>query len=292
MKAYTLGLYEKAMPRVLTWQEKLLIAKEVGFDFLEISVDETDEKLARLEMTKPERLELLTLSREIGISIDTMCLSGHRKYPLGSSDLRICEKGMEIMEKAIDLAKDLSVRIIQLAGYDVYYEESNPETKKRFMGNLKKSVSLAAKAGVILGFETMETDFMNTVEKAMKYVTLVDSPYLKVYPDIGNLTNAAITYKNDVLEDLILGRGNVVAMHLKETVPGIYREVPYGTGHVDFPTAISCAWNMGVRKFVTEFWDTGNPDWKDDLYFAYDIFTSLLEEKTHEADFLHSTIAF
>ena len=36
---------------------------------------------------------------------------------------------MEIMEKAIQLAEDLGIRIIQLAGYDVYYEESSFETK-------------------------------------------------------------------------------------------------------------------------------------------------------------------
>ena len=41
----------------------------------------------------------------------------------------------------------------------------------------------------------------------MKYVTLVGSPYLNVYPDIGNITNAAKTYENDVLEDLELGKG-------------------------------------------------------------------------------------
>ena len=32
-RAYTLGLYEKAMPSDLTWREKLLTAKEAGFDF-------------------------------------------------------------------------------------------------------------------------------------------------------------------------------------------------------------------------------------------------------------------
>ena len=59
-------------------------------------------------------------------------MSGHRKYPLGSSDPAICERGMEIMDKAIRLADDLGVRIIQLAGYDVYYEESGAETKNGF----------------------------------------------------------------------------------------------------------------------------------------------------------------
>ncbi len=51
---------------------------------------------------------------------NSMCLSGHRKYSLGSSDPKICARGMEIMEKAIRLSEDLGIRIIQLAGYDVY----------------------------------------------------------------------------------------------------------------------------------------------------------------------------
>ena len=54
MKKYTLGLYEKAMPSVLGWDEKLISAREAGFDFVEISIDETDEKLSRLDMTKEE----------------------------------------------------------------------------------------------------------------------------------------------------------------------------------------------------------------------------------------------
>ena len=89
---------------------------------------------------------------------------------------------------------------------------------------------MAAKAGVMMGFETMETEFMNTVEKAMVYVNRVNSPYLNVYPDLGNVTNAAVTYGTDVEEDLETGRGHLAAMHLKETLPGKFREIPFGTG--------------------------------------------------------------
>lgn len=277
-KKYTLGLYEKAMPSELSWKEKLLTAKEAGYDFVEISIDETDAKLSRLEMTAKERADLNRLMLETGVPIRTMCLSGHRKYPLGSSDPEICARGMEIMEQAIRLAEELGVRIIQLAGYDVYYEPSTFETKKRFLENLKKATEMAARAGVVLGFETMENEFMNTVEKAMKYVTLVGSPYLNVYPDIGNITNAAKTYENDVLEDLELGKGHLVAMHMKETVPGKFREIPFGTGHVDFTAAADKAWALGVRKYVTEFWYTGNPAWKEELAFAHDMFKKILDE--------------
>jgi L-ribulose-5-phosphate 3-epimerase len=278
LKAYTLGLYEKSMPAQLSWKEKLIAAKEAGFDFVEISIDETEAKLARLDMSKEERFELVKTMYEVGIPIGTMCLSGHRKYPLGSNDPFIRNKGMSIMEEAISLAQDLGIRIIQLAGYDVYYEESTKETAAYFLKNLNKAVLMAASAGVLLGFETMETEFMNTVEKAMNYVNMVNSTYLNVYPDAGNVTNAALFYNKDVLKDLQCGTGHMVAMHLKETVPGKFREIPFGTGHVDFENMILKAWECGIRKYVTEFWYTGNENWREDLYDANQRMTKILDK--------------
>lgn len=279
MKMYEIGLYEKAMPGELSWREKLLTAKELGYDFVELSVDETDAKLARLDMTGEERLEILKIMNEVGVPFRSMCLSGHRKYPLGSANPATCARGMEIMEKAVQLAADLGIRIIQLAGYDVYYEDSTPETVARFGENLKKATMMAAKAGVMLGFETMETEFMNTVGKAMKYVELVNSPYLGVYPDSGNLKNAAVTYGTDVYEDIRSGAGHTVAMHLKETVPGKFREIHFGTGHVDFRKMIDTAWEIGVRRFVTEMWYVGQDNWKEDIREAHDMMSAILDQK-------------
>lgn len=281
-KNYMLGLYEKAMPEELTWREKLTAAKEAGFDWVEISIDETDKKLARLDWTKEERLDLVRTMYETSVPIRTMCLSGHRKYPLGSSDPAVEERSMEIMEKAIILADDLGIRIIQLAGYDVYYEESTEETKERFARNLRKAVHIAAKYGVLLGFETMENEFMNTVGKAMHYVNLVNSVYLNVYPDGGNITNAAVTYGTDVLRDLRSGEGHITSVHLKETVPGKFREIPFGTGHVDFRSIIGTSWKMGVRKFVTEFWYVGAENWKADLKQASEMMTKILDEQPED----------
>ena len=50
-KEYYLGLYEKSMPNTLSWEEKLKVVKEAGFDYLEMSIDETEEKLARLDQS-------------------------------------------------------------------------------------------------------------------------------------------------------------------------------------------------------------------------------------------------
>lgn len=267
-KKYVLGMYEKAVPATLSWEAKLTAAKTAGYDFVEISIDETEEKLSRLEKGNTEISRLLKAVETTGIPIRSMCLSGHRKYPLGSSDPGTEERSLSIMQGAIDLSLALGIRIIMLAGYDVYYEKSTPETAARFRKNLDRCVEMAEKAGVVLAFETMETPFMNTVAKAMAHVARINSPFLAVYPDIGNITNAALASHASVTDDLASGKGHLVGLHLKETVPGKYRNMMYGEGDVDFPAAIRTAWSLGVRRFVTEFWYLGEKNWEERLSFA------------------------
>ena len=279
LEHYSLGLYEKAIPIGLPFRDKLKAARMAGSDFVELSIDETPQKLARLELGNSGRMGMIQDMHDTGIAFRSMCLSGHRKYPLGSSNKETEARGMEIMKEAIELADDLGIRIIQLAGYDVYYEAGNEDTRRRFAENICKSVEMAAAYGIVLGFETMETEFMNTVEKAMSYVRMADSSFLTVYPDLGNITNAAKTHGIGVEEDIRSGKGHLCAMHLKETKPGVFREVPFGKGHVDFENGIRTAWECGIRRYVTEFWDVGRGGWEDDLKQAADMMRGILDRQ-------------
>ena len=254
MKLYQLGLYEKSMPALLSLPEKLRETGNAGLDYLELSVDESDEKLSRLEWGKGEIGPLKNAVTETGIPIKSICLSAHRLFPLGDPDPDVRRKSLDIMGKALVLASRLGIGIIQIAGYDVYYKDSTEETVRYFAENLEKSVRLAACEGIILAFETMETPFIDTVEKAAYWAGKFPSPYLQIYPDSGNITNAALKYGGSVKDDLEKGKGRIAALHLKESKPGVYRDVPYGEGHVDFMEAVNTAWNMGVRLYVGEFW--------------------------------------
>lgn len=282
MARYALGLYEKAMPGTMTIGDKLECAKECGYDYVELSVDETDEKLARLDWTKEERLALVKEMYRVGLPLRSMCLSGHRKYPFGAKDPEVRKRGMEIMEKAIDLADDLGIRTIQLAGYDAYYEKDQWEgSRQAFLENLTKATEMAAAKGISMGFETMETPFMNTVWKSMFYVNHIDNPWLGVYPDCGNLTNAAVADGSSVTDDLYSGRGHVIAMHLKATKPGLFRDMVFDdpTSHVDFEADIAMAWSLGVRRYVTEMWYLGSEKWKDDIHTANRTMRAILDRQ-------------
>lgn len=257
-KKYRIGIYEKAMPAELGWKERLLAAKEAGFDYLEMSIDETDARMSRLNWSDEEIQELRNIQVETGFPIETICFSAQRKYPLGSGKWE--KEAKELLEKGILFAKKMGIRIIQTQGYDCYYEETSDETtKERFYKNLEEGTMFAAAHSVMLAMETMENDFMNTVEKAMYSVNRIGSPYLQVYPDIGNISNAV----KDVAGDIRRGEGHIAAAHLKETVPGKFREIPYGSGQVNFPEAIAQLYKQGVRRYVAEFWYCGEENWKE-----------------------------
>lgn len=268
MKDYALGLYEKATPAGLSWEERLGAARVCGFDYLEISIDETEERLARLYWPQDRIEQLRRTCYEQQFPIETMCLSGHRKFPLGSRDAAIRKKALEIMARALDLAAGLGVRIIQIAGYDVYYEKGGLDTRGYFVDGMIKCVEMAAGAGVSLGFETMENGFMDTVSKAMVYVNKVRSPYLGLYPDIGNLQNAKVLYGSDLFADLSVGEGHIFAAHLKETKPGIFRNMSFGQGHTAYESCVRLLHSMGVRMYTAEFWHHGRPDYRGTLKAA------------------------
>lgn len=225
--------------------------KNLVLIFFEISIDETDEKLSRLDWDKKKRFELLNAINQTSLPIKSMCLSAHRRFPLGSLNEITSEHGLDIMKKAIDFSVDTGIRIIQLAGYDVYYEEGNEKTKQKFISNLKRAVSMAEKQGVMLAIEVMDSEFINSIQKAMEYVDLINSPWLNVYPDIGNIS----AWGNSFEKDFKCGKGHITGVHIKETKPGVYRDMIFGEGTVDFTKAFSELKKIDYQgPFLIEMW--------------------------------------
>ena len=77
-----------------------------------------------------------------------------------------------------------------------------------------------------------------------------------------------------VLDELECGRGHLFAMHIKETQEGVYRDMHFGTGKVDFVPGIRKALDIGVRLFVAECWHDGCEDWKGQIRSVNDFVRS------------------
>ncbi|MEZ8722689.1 L-ribulose-5-phosphate 3-epimerase [Vibrio pomeroyi] len=267
---HRVGLYEKALPNELSWEDKLATTKELGFDFLEISVDESDERRSRLDWNDEEVYALRRLCEKHGVPLQSMCLSAHRKFPFGSADPVISEQAVIHMEKAISLAYKLGIRTIQLAGYDVYYEPADKVTHQRFIEGMKLSAQLAERSGVMLAVEIMDTDYLNSLSKFEVLSREVNSPYFTAYPDVGNISG----WNYDIVTELKLSKPHITQIHLKDTYKvtdeykGQFRDLVIGDGEVDFNAIFETLKETEcVVPLVIEMW-AQDERWKENILTA------------------------
>jgi L-ribulose-5-phosphate 3-epimerase len=255
-----LGLYEKALPANLEWEARLEMVARAGYDFVEISIDESEARLGRLFWTPSQRAALRAAIANTGVPIMTMCLSGHRKYPLGSASSNVRDKALDILERAIGFAAEIGLAIVQVMGYDVFYEPAYAGTEARFLDGLRQGVRWAGSAGVMLALENTDLEFLDSVQKGLRIIDLLGSPWCQLYPDMGNLAAAGF----DPVQQLRLGAGHLVAVHVKDTKPGLVRGVPFEEGIVPFEKVFRALAEIGFWGPMTvEMWsqldETGNP---------------------------------
>ncbi len=257
MTNHRIGIYEKALPYNTDWNERLSTAREIGFDFVEISIDESAERRARLDWSPSQKAALRKAIADSGVPITTMCLSAHRKYALGSVDPAIRGEGLRIMRNAIDFAVACGVRVIQLAGYYAYYEDNADGAFARYEAGLAQGLEWASAAGVTLGLENVDGTDVRSITDAMRFVKTFSSPYFQIYPDIGNLA----LHGFDVCQELEVGRGHYVGMHVKDTRPGEPRRVPFGAGTTPFVDAFATLLRMNFAgPILIEMWNDDSPN--------------------------------
>lgn len=252
-----LGIYEKAFPVDYSWEQILNTAKLAGYDFVEMSIDESSMRLDRLNWSRAERTDLREAIVNSGVPIWAMGISAHRKFPLGSATPETRQQGFDILKKSIELAVDLGVRVLQVMGYDAFYEPSTADTQARYLEGLRKGVDWASAAGVTLALENGDSLLVDSAGKAMRFVTALNSPWFQVYPDIGNMTAAGY----DPLDELPLTKGHLVGVHVKDTRPGELRGVPIGEGIVRFQETFRLLAQSGFAgPMVMEMWAHLDPD--------------------------------
>ena len=246
-----LGIYEKAL-RPGTIPALLEQADLLEFDFIEMSVDPSPERLERLEWTSAERRALLKEACNSRARVRSICLSANRRFPLGHSESAVRQRGMTILRSAIRLAADLRIPVVQVAGYDTYGEASTSDTISRYIDALADGAELARSADVMLGIENQEEGYVESAARARSVVERISSPYLNIYLDLGN----AVVNGFDVAAELRRAARYLVGLHIKDARRGEPRRVPFGKGAVDFRMAFR---TLGDIKFsgpaMIEMWN-------------------------------------
>ena len=264
----SLGIYEKALrsgPLAVSgsrvdaeaWRVFLDQVPRAGFSFLDLSIDESPEREARLDWDAGQCRTVRRAAEAAGTFIGGICLSLHRRIGPGSADPDVRRRAREVMARGLQVCHDLGVPVIQLAGYYCYYEDPNPDAERWYAQLLADAVPLAARLGVVMGIENVDGDDVTSLTKAMEFVDAVDSPYLQLYPDLGNIAEQGL----DPGVELAAGEGHMVAMHAKDVRPGEPRRVEMGTGVVDWDRSFALLAAQGWSgRLMIEMWNDDAPD--------------------------------
>ena len=254
MSGVEIGIYEKALKWDGSWTSLFAQARRAGFAFVDLSVDETPEREARLHWSGEEREAVLKASRESGVPIGGLCLSVHRRIAPGSANPDVRLRAREVLVEGIDLCADLHIPLLQLAGYFAYYEVNAEDTRRWYVDCLRYGAEYAARRGVALGIENVDGTDIISISAAMEIVEVIGSPWLQLYPDIGNIAEQGL----DMISELRRGDSHMFAIHAKDVRRGEPRRVPMGEGIVD--------WDLAFAELARQGWSGRMmiEQWNDD----------------------------
>lgn len=261
-----LGIYEKSVCMNQSWEDKFKLILDSGYDWFEIAIDGSEERLSRLN-DRTEKLKIRRAAEALDMTLYTMAFTANRYFPLGSEDEAIRLRGIELLNSCIDFAATIGIRIIHIAAYDEVNHPSTIMTAALFRQSIEECVNHAAKRGVVVAFETMDSRFMDCTRKIMEFVHAFDSPWLQAVSDIGNITAMG----NNPVTDIPTGGRHVVAIHIKDTIPTELRRIPFGQGTVDFDACFKTLSELHYQGFlVAEMWCWENPSFHPYIKTARD----------------------
>src|SRR3972149_8978716 len=258
------GLYEKSICSTLSWDDKFSLIKDAGYDYFEIAIDATPEKLSRLE-NREEQLRIRRASESLDTPVYTFAFTANRFYPLGSEDASIRTEGIRLCKRAIDFASFVGARTINIASYDEYEKPRNKNTEGLFLDSLKECVEHASIRGVIISLETMDSPFIDSTKKARSYVRAIDSAYLQIGVDPGNISAMG----HNPITDIPVGGGHIVEVEFKDTRPGVVRDIFFGEGTLDFDGCFRMLHEIQYQGFLAaEMWCHDGPAYHPNIYKA------------------------
>lgn len=258
----TLGIYEKALisndlQTHDDWRRYFSQVPQAGFSFVDLSIDESPARGERLNWDAAICRMVRDAAEAEGTTIGGVCLSIHRRLGPGSADPAMREHAWEAMARGLRVCHDLGVGLVQIAGYYCYYEEPHPDAEHWYGQMLADAIPMASRLGVIMGIENVDGTDVTSIRKAMSFVDQINSPWLQVYPDLGNIAEQGC----DPESELAAGRGHMVAMHAKDVRRGEPRRVDMGTGIVDWDTSFALlkaqSW---TGRLMIEMWNDDAPD--------------------------------
>jgi len=231
------------------------VAKELGFDGIEYCIggDYADSLLWQAD--GPEKLK--AMADKDGVEVASLSPGVFASLHPAAEDSEKRAEGIKIMTHVIEICPRMDTKAILAPMFPADFNEWPDATWQMLIDGLKPLAEITEKHEVVLALETMfNADQMGMV------VDKIDSPYVKVYYDTGNLHNRGY----DVPAELRQLGDRIGMIHAKDT-----DGQALGDGKVDFKGVRDAIHDIGYDGYIvleTPVGDDANADNAKNLAFV------------------------
>ena len=243
------ALQSNMLPKELPDAEKFALAKQCGFEGIELS-----GPLADLAAAK----ELGALAKQAGVPIHSV-VNGWGG-PLSDPRPDRVEKGIASMEVSLRCAQAVGADAVLLVPAVVNEEVGYGEAWERSQKNVRKLLPLAKELQVVIAVENVWNKFLLSPLEFAKYVDEFDDPWLRAYIDVGNMI--LFGFAQDWLRTV--GR-RIVKIHLKDFKRQGSQWTNLLDGDVNWPQVRKALDEIGYRGYLTPELSGGDEAYLTDL---------------------------
>lgn len=253
----SINLWAFPFPDKMSLRECLQLAKDAGFDGIELNYD-LDSELSPKSGT-PEFTEIRKMAEDIGIAISGLCSFLFWPYPLTSNDPAERAKGLELAGKMTQAAHDLGTENLLVVPGAVsipWREDHDPTPNDLCLKRAKESIGqllpLAEQLHVSMNMENIFFNgFLMSPFEMVDFVDSFSSEYVKVHFDTGNI----MEYQHPEHWIPILG-DRIKNVHLKEyTKKGADHSLeafrPLLDGTTNWPAVLEAFEQVGYEDYLT-----------------------------------------
>jgi L-ribulose-5-phosphate 3-epimerase len=253
----SINLWAFPYPERMNLRECLQLAKNAGFDGIELNYDLDNDLSPRA--TPQDLRNIRAMADKIGIAISGLCSFLFWPYPMSSNDAAKRARSLELAGRMIDAAHELGTENLLVVPGAVHIPwrtdhepVPNDVCERRAREAVSKLLPAAEKAGVSLNIENIFFNgFLMTPAEMNAFVDSFKSKHVRVHFDTGNIM--LFQFPEHWIAQL---GGRIKNTHFKEfTKKGTDYSLesfrPLLDGTTDWPAVMEALDKIGYRDYVT-----------------------------------------
>jgi len=171
------GICIGSLPRDWAVEDKFKLAKEAGFDGVEIMSTTSEEELQQLKAA----------ADAAGVEIPSIMGGVHWKWPLSSPDPEVRRQCAEAVAFALETAHLVGADTVLLVPGVVNEGTTYEEAWERSLAEIKELAKVAERSKVYLGIENVWNKFLLSPREFCQFLDEIGSEYVQAYFDCGNI---------------------------------------------------------------------------------------------------------